>query len=504
MRRLLTVLLCFTALAACQRRAPETPAPPTPAPSPSPTAAPVIAPTPTPAPSVSPTPTPIPYLPNKNADVGRLFNGVTFNTKFVTPASEELASVERISPGSYEVQITFTANLPRASQSLEDFAKNDPKLPHVLNQMSQLVSSSKVSPFFERLYKIKVNTLREQLFALDSVLSRHNFYDCETILELKAPATERKALLMIGDMDVNVDGSDGDRNFTVDDTGRFFQPQTSYRWAKTSDRVNPQLPKAQQKLADLKKEYATPGLSAARNKELQQAIEHTTRTIADLKGSSFLISATDPSIVVPGFMLNDSENPYSPKIGDYAVVMYDGVLYPSIVGDAGPSSKIGEASLRIGRQINPKASANSRSVSNIKVAYLIFPGTAEKSGPPDLARWTAMCKKYLDEIGGSAPELFVWEDIVPPWPTPTPTPTPVPSPEASPTVPGPSPSPEAAPSPGTSPSSPASPTASVEEAKGGVVVQAPSPSPTSTPLPEIRTSPQPEPAVITPEEPAKK
>lgn len=498
MRRLLTVLLCSAALASCQRRAPEPPPTPTPSPTPSPTATPVITPPPTPTPSVSPTPPPITYLPNKNADVGRLFNGVTFSTKFVTPSSEELASTERVTPGSYEVEITFKATLPRASQSLEDFAKNDPKLPHVLNQMASLVGSAQVSPFFERLYKIKVNTLRDQLFALDSVLTRHNFYDCETMLELKSPDTQRKALLMIGDMDVNVDGSDGDRNVTVDDSGRFFQPQTSYRWPKQTDRVNPQLTKAQQKLADLKKEYATPGLSAARNKELQGAIDHTTRTINDLKSFSFLISATDPSIVVPSFMLNDSQNAYSPKIGDYAVVIYDGVIYPTIVGDAGPSAKIGEASVRLGKQINPKASAISRSVSNIKVAYLIFPGTAEKAGPPDLAKWTEMCKKYLDEIGGSAPELFVWEDIVPPWPTPTPTPTPEPSPSPAPAVPGASPSLDTTPAPGTSPAASTTP---APEAHGGVIVQPPAISPGTTPLPPASTSP--EPTTTAPEEPAK-
>jgi len=498
MRRLLTLLLCSTVLAACQRRTPEPPATPTPEPTPSatPVSTPAITPTPaaSPSPSVSPTPTPIQYLPNKSADVGRLFNGVTVRTKFETPASEDLASTERVELDSYEVEVTFKAKLPRASQSLEDFAKNDPKLPHVLNKMADLVGSAQVSPYFERLYKIKVNSLRSQLFQLDEVLSRHNFYDCETILELKGPDTGRKALLLIGDMDVNVDGSDGDRNVVVDDSGRFFQPQTSYRWAKQTERLNPFLPKAQQKLADLKKEYASSGLSAARNKELQASIEQTTRTINDLKHSSFLISAADPTIVVPGFMLNESGNPYSPKIGDYAVVMYDGVVYPAIVGDAGPSAKIGEASVRIGKQINAKATANSRAVSNIKVAYLIFPGTAEPAAQPDLEKWSAMCKKYIDEIGGSAPELFVWENTVPPWPTPTPTPTPVPSPSTTPEAsPGASPvgSPEGTPPP---------------DATGGVVVEVPpsAPAPSPAAAPEIRTSPEPEPAVITPEDAVKK
>ena len=93
------------------------------------------------------------------------------------------------------------------------------------------------------------------------------------------------------------------------------------------------------------------------------------------------------------------------------------------MGDAGPSSKMGEASARICKEINPKTSGWNRAVSNIKVSYLIFPGTAETPGPPDLARWHQRCKELLDEIGGMGTELHVWNDIVPPWPTPTPSPT---------------------------------------------------------------------------------
>ena len=45
-------------------------------------------------------------------------------------------------------------------------------------------------------------------------------------------------------------------------------------------------------------------------------------------------------------------------------------------------------------------------MNSIKVTYLIFPGTAEKPGPPDLARWGMKCKQLLDEIGGTIPELM--------------------------------------------------------------------------------------------------
>ncbi len=397
-----------------------------------------------------------------------MFNGITFRTKFATPASEQPASIEREDDSSYEVQITFTAKLPHPSRTLEDLARNDPKLPLVLNKSASLIGGSRVSPFFEKLYDNKIAAIRSDLFELNNVLSRHNFYDCETILELQDGDTSRRALLIVGDMDCNVDGSDSDRNFPIDDSGRFFQPQTSYRWAKTTGRVSPLIPGFQQRVAAYQQEAALPGATSTRVRELRAAIENATRTISDLKSSSFLISGADPTIVVPGFILREGGSPFAAGIGDYAVVIYNGVVYPAIVGDAGPSSKVGEASMRIAREINPKASSVSRAVNNIRAAYLIFPGTADKPGPPDLERWHARCKQYLDEIGGTAPEVFKWENNVPPWPTPTPspTPTPIPTPAISPTT---SPSPSASSSPEVPPPS-ASP-----------LPQFPSPTPAAVP-----------------------
>ena len=491
-------LICLT-LAGCKRPSGSLLTSPTP--TPVPTATPVStpqaatppatpSPTPTPAP---PTPEPTPLLPRKPVDIGKMFNGITYKTKFVTPESEDLASLDRTEDDSFQVEITFTAKLPRPSTTVEDLASNDPKLPHVLNRMPDLIGSAKVSPFFDRLYKIKVATIRDQLFALDAVLSRHNFYDCETILELKAPETNRKALLIIGDMDVNVDGSDGDRNVEIDDSGRFFQPQTSYRWPKTTNRVNPLLTRTQARIAALREEAAAPGTTAARKREIQDALPHLNRTVSDLKSSSFLVSSVDPSIVVPSFLLKEN-SPYAPRIGDYAAVIYDGVVYPTIVGDAGPSAKVGEASLRLCKQINPKSSANSRSVSHIKVAYLIFPGTAEKFGPPNLSRWREKVKEYLDEMGGTAPELFVWEDIVPPWPTPTPSPTPTPEPTATPDS--------------SLPDSPLTPDPTVSPTPDSSALPVPEPSPapadpvaSPTPPPSPSPSANPGPAVITPTTP---
>src|SRR5438132_11007886 len=68
-----------------------------------------------------------------------------------------------------------------------------------------------VSPLFSELYNTKVKMLRENLVRLDLVLSRHNFFDCQTALQLRHPQSQRTALLLQPDMDVAADGSDGAR-----------------------------------------------------------------------------------------------------------------------------------------------------------------------------------------------------------------------------------------------------------------------------------------------------
>jgi hypothetical protein len=458
-------------LVAC--KPPKYQPPPTPVPDlsamPSATAEPSVTPTPV------PTPTPTPTIPRKTLDVVQLFNGITLSSKFETPESQNPASVERNEDDSYKVQITFTANLPRPSLTVAELARNDPKLPEVLSQLGRLLDTARVSPHFQALYKNKIEFLRERLNRLDLLLSRHNFYDCETILELQHPDTGRKALLIQGDMDLNSDGSDGDRNFPIDATSPTFQPQTSYRWDKLTERPNPCLPIYENKLASLKQEFSLKRLSPERNRELRRSIEETTRIISELKSKSFLISEADPSIVVPSFMAAEN-NALSPAIGDYAAVIYNGKIYPAIVGDLGPSNKVGEASARICKEINPRASAFNRPVSNIKVSYLIFPGTAEKSGPPDVVRWRERCKQYFNEIGGATLELHTWQDIVPPWPTPTPSPTPTPPSTPTPAA---SPSPASSPSPAVSPS----PTVSASPTVSPSPAFSPSVSPTSSPSP---------------------
>jgi hypothetical protein len=380
-------------------------------------------------------------------NVSRLFNDMEVETKVLPIDGSEIASKDRTHGDSYRLELTLRVRVPIPSQTIDQISRNDPKLADALPALPALVESASPSPAFKRLYDLKIDSLRGQLNRIDSLLSRHNFYDCDTVLDLKNPATGRRALLIQADMDVNTDGSDGDRNFVIDGSSMFFQPQTSYRWPRQTTRTNPFLATYGKRLAALKADFAKPGLSPERNRQIRDQIKTTEATLYELRHYSFLIAGNDPYIVLPGFMVRDGKGPLVPKIGDYAAVIHDGVIYPAIVGDIGPSFKMGEASVRLCQQINPRSSSISRPVSSLKVTYLIFPDSLEQPfGPPDLDHWRTRCQALLDELGGTAIPVFEWTSLIQPWPTPTPTPTPSPTP---------SPTPAPASSPATSSSPPA-------------------------------------------------
>ena len=89
------------------------------------------------------------------------------------------------------------------------------KLSALLPGLAAMFSPDPVSPLFTELYNTKVRMLRENLVRLDLLLSRHNFFDCQTVLQLQHPQSHRKALLLQADMDVDADGSDADQLQTL-------------------------------------------------------------------------------------------------------------------------------------------------------------------------------------------------------------------------------------------------------------------------------------------------
>jgi Fungal chitosanase of glycosyl hydrolase group 75 len=403
-------------------------------------------------PSPEPTRTRSPFITGK-LDTAKLFNGVTLHAKVETLPGTD-ATTERIDPESYVLDLKLQARLPSPNKTLEDLAKVSPQLPTLLPGLAQMLPPDPVSPLFAQLYETKVKVLRDNLVHLDQVLSRHNFFDCQTVLQLQHPQSHRKALLLQADMDVDADGSDADRMPIGTGVTTNFKPFTSYRWAKKTPAPNPYLPAAEDRLKKVENEYALKTTTPERKRELRGALVQLRDEVMTLKKSSFLIGATDPYIVMPGAFARGKD---ALKVGDYALVVFADAVYPAIVGDIGPNDRVGEASLRIAKQINALSTPYNRPVSDLKVTYLVFPGTADKPfGPPDLEKLQARCQKLVDEIGGATVPLHHWENIIPPPPTPTPTPSPSPSASPSATFAFPSPSPG-----GTASASPAlTPTAS--------------------------------------------
>jgi len=453
------------------------PSPPAPDTGPTPAPPPVLA---TPGPTSPPiTPVPPPYVPNRRLEIGKIFNGMQIRVALETEHGTT-ASRDRTEPSSYSADVTVKVKIPKPHRDLEEIKLLNEELPNVFPWLPALLESSKVSPSFDELYRLKCASLQSSLRRLDAMLSRHNFFDCETLLELQNPKTKRRALLIQADMDTDTDGSDSDRMPEIDGASATFQPFTSYRWAKRGARPNSFIAPREVKIKQYENELSMGGASVSRKEDLRAGIARLRTEISDLKKYSFLIASNDPYVVLPSSMFNRSRNgAYTPAVGDYCVVIYKGALFPAVIGDVGPANLVGEASLRICQQIDARADADNRPVNDLKVTYLVFPGTAEKFDVPDFDKWGARCEKLLEEIGGHKGELVKWTDPTKPKPPPaTPAPsTPIPG------APGP-----ATPSPTSSPA-PASPQPAAASPSPAIPAPA-SPAP-ATPSPPSKPSARP-------------
>jgi Fungal chitosanase of glycosyl hydrolase group 75 len=440
-----------------------------PEPSETPTPASTETPTPAPTPAPTPTPTPLPeaFIPSSRMETARLFNSLELHSKVVTVEGPP-ASAGRKNPDAYQLDLELKVAVPRAAQTIEELADTDPEIGSALPGLKDQLASAKVSKFYYGLYQLKVDAINRLLARLDQLISRHNFFDCNTILEIQDAKSLRKALLIQSDMDVNADGSDSDRQLDVDGSSTNFQPYTSYRWPKKTEKPSQFLPEREAKLKQLQADYDSKGTSPDKKKSLKDQIEQMQREIADLKKYSYLISKNDPFVVLPGFMLRQPTHPFAPKLGDYAVVIYKGTIYPALLGDVGPSYKIGEGSLRISAQLDPRSNPYNRPSSNLNITYLIFPGSAEdQPGPPNLKRLHDKCAALLGELGGYGGPLWQWEDLLAqPSPSPSPSASPQSSASSTPNPSGstaPSPSPKPSANAAASPSGSGSPGSAVKE-----------------------------------------
>lgn len=389
-------------------------------------------------------------------DVRKLRSGIPFKTE-VTLEKGGIASRERMDETSYTATYQLALRVPTAALTMAELETTSPELSKILPGLSALVETATVSPWFNTLYTNKTERVRRDANLLNELLTKHNIYDCETILHFQSPEG-RKVFFMQAEMDVVSDGSDGDRLPTMPDSivnSTHYQPFTSYGWRKRTPTPNPMVAGWEARIKVGQKELDAPATTADRKLWLRDRLAYLKRGVADLKGRSFLIAEYDPFIVIPVNLITARDS-FAPKVGDYAVVIYGKKLYPSIVGDGGPTFKVGEASLRMARELNPKASPYSRPVSDLIVSYVVFPGSREpEREPPDYEKWRQRCHELLADIGGVGDgyELHQWQDLLPKPAPPEPEPEILPAPDSPPPVTPPLPAP-AAPVPASAPGSP--------------------------------------------------
>ena len=358
-------------------------------------------------------PLPSKFVNYKSIDTARLWNGIDSNSLMnVTQGAS--ASEERADRKSYTFDFNVNLRVPLPVKDTQEIFSINQKLSKIVPEFDDMIKMGKVSGFYHKLYDLKAKRLQQFLTRLNAVPDRHNFYDCETILELVHPKTKRKVLFIQSDMDVVSDGSDGDRmpeydQYIAESTN--YQPFTSYGWKKQTDKPNPLLKRWEKKLSEEVNKLEQGKLSSSKIKVSKQNIETLKREIADMKARSFLIARADPFIVIPSWMrLYTNQNKFAPSVGDYAAIIFEGRILPVIIGDTGPTWKLGEASLRVAKELNSNATSYKRPVSDLKVSYLIFPQSADSPSAPDMDKWFDKVQSLLGEVGGlgDGVKLFRW------------------------------------------------------------------------------------------------
>lgn len=350
------------------------------------------------------------------ADVRKLRSGIPFKTE-IHIGKGGIASVERKDDESYTAFYSLFLRVPTPAKTMVELETTNSNLSKILPGLPALVEKAEVSSWYRKIYENKTSRVRRDANLLNELLTKHNYYDCETILNLRS-AEGRRVFFMQAEMDVVSDGSDGDRLPSMPDAivnSTHYQPFTSYGWKKRGKTPNPMIRGWEQRIKNGEKELAAPATTAERKTWLRNRIAYLKKGIEDLKNRSFLIAEYDPFIVIPVNLLT-ANDPFAPKVGDFAVVVHESKVYPAIVGDGGPTFKVGEASLRMAKEINPNASPYSRPVSDLKVSYVVFPGSRdEERGPPDYEHIRQRCHDLLGEIGGLGDgyQLHVWQDLLP-------------------------------------------------------------------------------------------
>ena len=192
------------------------------------------------------------FVSYKRIDTAELWNGFDVKSEFhVEPGAT--ATRERKKDDSFTIEMKVNVRVPEPNKTLAELKSLNTDLPKILPALPTMVESGKVSGLYHQLYKVKTERMQTLLTRINRLLTKHNFFDCETILELTHQDTGKRVLLIQGEMDVVSDGSDGDRMPEYDEyiaKSNYYQPFTSYGWKKRTSQPNPLLERWQKKLKD--------------------------------------------------------------------------------------------------------------------------------------------------------------------------------------------------------------------------------------------------------------
>ncbi len=329
---------------------------------------------------------------------------------WVVAKKEPLVLKKPSLPPYLEIAQTATIVRPEALTRAEDLEKLNPGLLAALPGLRDLIGRAAISPKFKLLYDAKV-----KLAAEGAPLASRSYFDCATVLDVHEAKSGRCAVVFQSDMETDTDGTDSVRLPQLKDyddarLSHSFQPLLAYSWNKGGDGgpVNP-FPKyfedTLEQLRNLQRQVNVfarddPGpVWQDMKRHFEQQVATLDRSAkhyhGDLVSRRSLVASLDPFIVVPQTWIGPGM-----RVGDFAAVVFAGQVYPCVIGDTGPKAKTGEASQRLARALNPKASGTLSAVTTVAVTYVVFPGTRFALGAPDLVRYHAEVSRLLGEIGG--------------------------------------------------------------------------------------------------------
>ena len=70
---------------------------------------------------------------------------------------------------------------------MAELEASNPELSKILPGLPALIEKAEVSPWFHKLYENKSTRVRRDANTLNELLTKHNVYDCETILHFRTP-----------------------------------------------------------------------------------------------------------------------------------------------------------------------------------------------------------------------------------------------------------------------------------------------------------------------------